>query len=211
MGNSAGQSDATAASRSSLAIYDDSAKQIAALYEMTTFEQVHAGTLDLFPPVGASVLDIGAGSGRDAAALAKRGYCVTAVEPSRGLREEARDRHGNVTIEWIDDALPDLRSLGTRQFSFVLMSAVWMHIAPHDRSTAMRRLAQLVEPHGHLSISLRQGPADTSRAIAAVAASDVEAVAASSGLRLVRRIETADTLGRAELTWSTLILEKPGR
>lgn len=211
MGNPAVQSDATAASRSSLAIYDESAKQIAALYEMTTFEQVHAGTLDLFPPAGASVLDIGAGSGRDAAALAKRGYCVTAVEPSLGLREEAQHRHENVTIEWIDDALPDLRSLGTRQFSFILMSAVWMHIAPHDRSTAMRRLAQLIEPHGHLSISLRQGPADPSRAIAAVAASDVEAVAASSGLHLVRRIETADTLGRAELTWSTLILEKPGR
>jgi protein-L-isoaspartate O-methyltransferase len=202
---------APAASRQSVPIYDESAKQIADQYESTTFEQVHAGTLDLLPRAGASVLDVGAGSGRDAAALAARGYRVTAVEPSRGLRREAHRRHSDVAIEWLDDALPDLGTLGRRRFAFILVSAVWMHLVPHDRPIAMRRLSRLLESDGRLSISIRLGAADPLRAIAGVTVSEVETNAAESDLHLVRRLDAADALGRSEVAWSTLVLEKRAR
>lgn len=197
------------ASLQSVPVYDETARQIAELYESTTFEQVHAGTLDMLPMPGSSVLDIGAGSGRDAAALAARGYRVTAVEPSRGLREEAQHRHGGAAIEWLDDALPDLGTLGDRRFAYILVSAVWMHLAPNDRPTAMRRLAQLLEPHGRLVISIRLGPIDPSRAILMVTTPEVEATAIQSDLRVVRRLDAMDALGRADVAWATLVLERP--
>lgn len=197
------------ASLQSVPIYDESAKQMADLYEATTFEQVHAGILDLLPPSGASVLDVGAGSGRDAAALAARGYRVTAVEPSRGLRDEAQHRHSDAAVEWFDDALPDLRMLEGRQFAFILLSAVWMHLVPHDRLIAMRRLAELLEPGGRLAISIRRGAADPSRAIVGVTTAEVASAAAACKLHLVRELEVADALGRADVAWSTLALEKP--
>ncbi|MDF2381828.1 class I SAM-dependent methyltransferase [Nostoc ellipsosporum NOK] len=197
------------ASLRSVPIYDQSAKQMADLYEATTFEQVHAGVLDLLPPRGASILDVGSGSGRDAAALAASGYRVTAVEPSRGLREEAQRRHRDAAVEWLDDALPGLHALETRRFAFILVSAVWMHLVPHDRPIAMRRLVQLLEPGGCVVISIRQGAPDPTRAIVGVTASEVLSNAVADKLRLVRELEVADVLGRADVTWSTLALEKP--
>ncbi len=197
------------ASLQSVPIYDESAEQIADLYETTTFEQVHAGSLDLLPLAGASVLDVGAGSGRDAAALAVRGYRVTAVEPSQGLRREARRRHSDITVEWLDDALPGLRTLGDRRFAFILVSAVWMHLLPRDRPAAMRRLAQLLVPGGRLAISIRLGPVDPSRSIFSVTTPEVEAAAARSGLGVIRRLDAVDALGRPDVAWASLVMERP--
>ncbi len=50
--------------------YAEAAETLAAQYESITFAEVHRETLHLVPACPVSVLDIGAGSGRDAAALA---------------------------------------------------------------------------------------------------------------------------------------------
>ncbi|MGQ3357308.1 MAG: class I SAM-dependent methyltransferase, partial [Phreatobacter sp.] len=74
-------------SRASTAGYAEEAENLARQYESVTFEEVHAPLLHLLPLSGRA-LDIGAGSGRDAAALAARGFAVTAVEPTAELRAE---------------------------------------------------------------------------------------------------------------------------
>ncbi|HPC61686.1 MAG TPA: class I SAM-dependent methyltransferase [Verrucomicrobiota bacterium] len=56
--------------------------------------------LELKP--GASVLDVGCGTGRHAIELARRGYCVTGVEISEGMLQQAR-RHAKaaaVQVHW---------------------------------------------------------------------------------------------------------------
>lgn len=67
-------------------------------YESLTFEDVHASLLDLLPAPGATILDIGAGSGRDAAWFAARGDDVFAVEPSEAMRAHARALHPSLRI-----------------------------------------------------------------------------------------------------------------
>lgn len=193
---------------SAIAIYDQSAHAFAELYESTYFERVHADLIDLLPAPGASVLDVGAGSGRDAAGLARRGYHVTAVEPSDGLRTEAQRRHAGLHIEWIDDRLPGLHLLGQRAFDFILISAVWMHLAPAERQPALQRLASLLRDSGILAISLRQGPADPTRAIVAVDVEDIVEDATATDFQIIRRREAVDTLKRDDVTWTSLILEK---
>ena len=59
---------------------------MSARYEETAAEDIHAWLLDLPPAIPATVLDVGAGSGRAAAWLAAKGYDVTAVEPSANMR-----------------------------------------------------------------------------------------------------------------------------
>ncbi len=66
--------------------YDQNAAAFVAQYETLLFEQVHGCLVDLLPEPGATVLDVGAGSGRDAAWFAARGYEVVAVEPSGSMR-----------------------------------------------------------------------------------------------------------------------------
>ena len=67
--------------------YDNHVREAAERYEALAFPDVHNSLLALLPAAeGALALDVGAGSGRDAAWLAEQGFEVVAVEPSRAMR-----------------------------------------------------------------------------------------------------------------------------
>ena len=72
--------------------YDARASDLAAAYEAVDPDRLHAWLADLLPAEPGLVLDVGAGSGRDAAWFARRGHSVVAVEPSAAMRAEARAR-----------------------------------------------------------------------------------------------------------------------
>lgn len=181
-----------------------------------TYESVPAdellGWLDgLLPDKPGSVLDIGAGSGRDAAWYAQRGHAVVAVEPSATMREEGRRRHPDPGITWIDDHLPALaRVLQTgAAFDVVHLSAVWMHVAPTDRLRAFRKTVSVLKPGGLLVMTLRLGPPDAARNMHAVDTGEIERLARAHGLAIVRQDVVPDRLGRPEITWVHFALRLP--
>jgi len=191
--------------------YNQNAEQLVSQYESLTFEHVHPALLDLLPPPGATILDVGAGSGRDAAWFAAKGYDVVAAEPSEAMRTLARQRHPSPRIHWVADSLPDLaqvRRLGLT-FDLILLSAVWMHVPPPARQRALRKLATLLSPNGRIAISLRIGPPDTDRAMYEVTLPELTAMAQQFGLRLVRTDDSPDRLGRPGILWTTAVLGLP--
>ncbi|MFF3817422.1 class I SAM-dependent methyltransferase [Streptomyces bluensis] len=188
--------------------YVHNAGRLAQRYGSITFEEVHGGILDLLPPAPAKVVDVGAGTGRDAAALAGRGYQVLAVEPVRELREVAQHLKPHENICWVEDSVPELSRVAGA-FDLALLSAVWMHLPPPERGQAMHRLAELLAPTGLLVISLRRGAPPTDRVMFDVPAEAVVSDGERAGLRLVRLVEEgADQLGRAEVWWQTVALRK---
>lgn len=191
--------------------YEANAAALAAQYESITFEQVHADVLDRFPAAPCAVLDIGAGSGRDAAALARRGHRVTAVEPTAGMRQQGQVRHAGLPITWIDDSLPDLARLRARDevYDLVLLTAVWMHLDAAERARAMPQVAALLAPGGEVVMSLRHGPVPPGRRMFDVSATETAALGAAHGLHETFRTSRADTQGRADVHWSVLCLGKP--
>lgn len=200
----------------STAGYAAEADRLAAAYESITFEDVHRDILHLIPvPLrnGAPgrALDIGAGTGRDAAALAQRGFDVTAAEPTAELRAHGRRLHAALPIRWLDDALPDLPQLGADdgRFDLVMLTAVWMHLDAGERRRAMRAVAPLVAPGGRMAISLRHGPVPPGRRMFDVAVGEVIAEAAGHGLRLLHQARRGDMFGRGDVTWDLLMLERP--
>ncbi|MCC2956433.1 methyltransferase domain-containing protein [Massilia sp. IC2-477] len=191
--------------------YDQHADQLVEQYESLAFEDVHGDLLDILPPAGATVLDVGSGSGRDAAWFAAQGYDVVAVEPSEAMLTRARQLHPSNRIHWIADSLPDLanvRRLGL-SFDLILLSAVWMHVAPAARERALRKLATLLAPKGRVAISLRLGAPDTERAMYAVSLPELSNLALQFGLRIVCTSDSADRLGRSEVSWTTVVLGLP--
>lgn len=191
--------------------YETNAQQLADQYESLSFEVVHAGLLDLLPKSGSTVLDVGAGSGRDAAWFASRGYDVIAVEPSAAMRARSRELHQSTRITWIDDSLPDLvqvRRLGLT-YDLILLSAVWMHIAPSSRERALRKMATMLAPNGRIAISLRIGEPDTERAMYAVSLPELSSLAQQFGLRLICATDSQDKLGRASVSWTTAVFGLP--
>ncbi len=73
--------------------YDKEAERYCKQYESLKFEDIHKDILHMLPEKGAKVLDVGAGSGRDASWFAKEGYKVTALEPSLAMIKEGNNYH----------------------------------------------------------------------------------------------------------------------
>jgi SAM-dependent methyltransferase len=191
--------------------YDTLADELVDRYESVTFEEVHRDVLEEFPGVAAQILDVGAGSGRDAAALADEGHQVVAVEPSEEMRQRARERHGQSNILWKDGRLPELSSVYEigDTYDVILLSAVWMHVRPEHRDRAMRKLVGLLEPGGKLVITSRSVPFDGKRTLYRVDPKRLQARGEDHGLETVRQVESDDLLGRSDVDWSTVVFEAP--
>lgn len=189
--------------------YSTEAPELLKLYEEVTFEQAHGGVLDLVPAAPLDVLEIGAGTGRDAAWFAARGDRVTAIEPTREMREGGMKLHPSPNITWIDDYLPELASVRGRSFDLVWLSAVWMHFFAAERAAMMPVVTALVKPGGALMVSLRHGPLPEGRRMFEVGADETIALAAQSKLDLVRSGDFPSTRAR-DVTWSRLWFAKTG-
>ena len=195
----------------SIPYYEQHAARLIEQYESLGFESVHSELLEFLPSAPGTILDVGAGSGRDASWLASRGHEVIAVEPSRAMRERAKVLHGSPRIHWLDDSLPDLAHVRRLRltFDFILLSAVWMHLPPASRARAMHELATMLAPGGRIVITLRLGAPDAERHIHAVSQAELSMLSQQFGLRLIRTTNSDDRLGRAEVTWTTVVLGLP--
>jgi SAM-dependent methyltransferase len=194
-----------------VAWYDKNAGPVAALYEQVAADIVHGWLACLLPKDQATVLDVGAGSGRDATWLAAQSYDVVAVEPSAGMRAEAARHHSGAGIKWISDALPELATVTRSGISFdvILLSAVWTHVAPSERRRAFRKLINLMKPGGLLAITLRHGPAEPERCIHSVSLDEVEALARGYGAFVETSREAKDALGRDDIRWTQVAIRLP--
>jgi SAM-dependent methyltransferase len=190
--------------------YAEAAETLAVQYESISFERTYRSLMHLLPSPPADVLDIGAGSGRDAAAFAALGHRVVAVEPTAEFRRIARRLHGSSRITWLDDSLPELARLYARdqRFDLVSLIAVWMHLAESERAGAMPRVAELLRPSGILVMSLRHGPVPPGRRMFAVGAEETCRLAAGEGLTLMHHGTGPDMLGRAAVSWTLLAFRR---
>lgn len=203
-------SQAKPAGNQAIAYYDRHAVELADSYEGISFENTHPALAQLLvgkPPQ--RVLDIGAGTGRDAAAIARLGHHVVAVDPSAKMLKLAQTLHPDHRIAWLSDALPGLAKIQGQTFDIVLLSAVWMHIPPAERAKAFRRIASLIAPSGNVYITLRMGPGDSARGIWPVDAGEVGTLATAQGLKVTNLGAQPDLLGRAEVSWQTLLVSRP--
>ena len=187
--------------------YADEAEALLKQYESISFADVHKAVLHLIPTKLSRVLDIGAGTGRDAAGFAALGHHVVAVEPTAELRTRATALHPSSQIEWVDDSLPNLASIIARgdMFDAVMLTAVWMHLDHRQRKIAMPKVASLISPGGVLIMSLRYGPVPKGRRMFAVSANETIVLANAEDLKLVLRLESQDgLLGRPGISWARL-------
>ena len=192
--------------------YSEAADLLVDSYESITFEDLYRPLLELLPKSG-QALDIGAGTGRDAAALAAKGFRVYAAEPTAEMRAHGERLHPDPAITWTDDALPDLEKLhaDNRRFDLILMTAVWMHLDESERERALPKVAHLLAPGGRLFMTVRKGPVPQGRRMFHVPIDDLIAGAKNAGLTLLRSHEYSDMLGRPDVSWTMLAFERENR
>jgi len=190
--------------------YAEEADDLFQRYESISLAEVHRSVLHLIPTEPCWVLDIGSGTGRDAAALAAMGHRVVALEPTDEMRMRAAALHPSRQIEWLDDSLPDLRhALGLgKQFDVVMMTAVWMHLDQPQRRRAMPGVASLVRAGGVMMMSLRHEPVPPGRRMFAVSADETIGLAEAAGLQLLVNQSAPSALGAGGVSWTRLAFAK---
>ncbi len=139
--------------------YERQAPELIARYEKISSKELFRPIKNFLPQKSVTVLDIGAGTGRDAAWFASLSHSVTAVEPVNAFRAAGKKLHETTSIFWIDDRLPDLQNTTAqnKRFDFIVISAVWQHLNNTDRKTAFCALRRLIAKNGILAMSIRHG------------------------------------------------------
>jgi SAM-dependent methyltransferase len=193
--------------------YADEAEELFKRYESIPAADAHGPVFHLLPRSASRILDIGSGTGRDAAWFASQGHRVVAVEPADAMRIPAMALHPSPAIEWLDDSLPDLALLRSRGLSFdvVLLSAVWMHLDAGQRRRAMPNLAALLPAGGVMIVKIRHGPVPPGRRMFEVPIEETIELARMKNLHPVlnTRTESSQEQNRAAgVTWTNLAFAK---
>lgn len=153
---------------------------------------------------GSRVLDVGAGSGRDALGLTRRGMQVDILEPSRALLRDFKQREPGFP-GGVYNTTMELARLPRRHYDGVLSCASLLHVKPEDWSRALQNLHQGTKPDGLLYLSIKKCPSgfdgegrwftgfDTLDALQ-------EMVELSSSWKMTEGATTADSLGR-DVVW----------
>ncbi|MCU8014191.1 class I SAM-dependent methyltransferase [Shewanella sp. SM74] len=200
----------------STVFYNDHAEILAAQYLSKTFEEVHSSWLHHLLPLltknTLSILDVGAGSGRDVYYLAEKAQGkktqTIAVEPAVVLAKMGQVLTRDLPVRWIEDGLPQLQKVVglAQQFDLILLSAVWMHLSSSERPLALVTLSRLLNSTGLLVISLRHGPSPDARVMHPVSVDELLTLAADCQLQLLDLSQDeTDKLGRSQVHWQTLV------
>ena len=190
--------------------YAEEAPDLLKRYETISFAETHRSVMHLIPKDPCRVLDIGSGTGRDAAGFAGLGHRVVAVEPTEEMRRGAIALHPSRLIEWLDDGLPDLARVLARNehFDVVMLTAVWMHLDEQQRRRAMPNLAALTREGGAMIMTLRHGPVPPGRRMFEVSAEETIGLAQPLGFRCVLNRPAELSLRQPGVTWTRLAFRK---
>lgn len=165
---------------------------------------------------GCTILDIGAGSGRDMAALLQGGFDVYGLEPAAALIAEAEAAFPLLKGRIARGSLPRDQP-ADRVFSAVLCSAVLMHVPAEEWFEAVYSLRRLLQPSGRAIVLVSTGRQvdpvtqrdDYGRLFYEPNPEAVQLLFERVGFKLLNQQVTPDRMGRAELTWHTFVFEWP--
>ncbi len=202
--------------------FNDRADALSLQYNSLDRARAHAGLIELLPKLEKlEMLDVGAGSGADAALYAEMGHDVVAVEPAWKLRNIAKKMFRNGRIKWIADKLPNLELVQAsgQKFDVVYCANALQYLKKKDRRLSLVRMLSFLKDGGLLEI---QHPYPPSREYQFLIDSNEikdfvkqynESISKHSCLKILREIcfktfDTRKALDGSELYYKTVIIKR---
>lgn len=198
-----------------LGYYDQHARSAASQYEQVDFSPV-LDTVRTVMSLPAQVLELGCGSGRDAAALLASGYDVIALDGSRAMISEAIRLHPELQDRLHHHVLPERFRFGAGQFDAVLAFAVIMHLAREQIGTCIREINRVTKPGGLFVVSVNtcrnelneEGVDRAGRYFTVMPAAQWAELLSSAGFDSERTEVSSDIGGRPGIEWVTFVARK---
>jgi cyclopropane fatty-acyl-phospholipid synthase-like methyltransferase len=177
--------------------------------------QTHALLLHHLPK-GARLLEIGCGSGRDAAFLLDHGFSVTAIDPSAEMIAMALRWHPNLHGHVVQTGMPLTHGhpLLSQVFDGVVSIAAVMHIADADMTLFAAQARDMLRPEGVLFLSssvcrdgVVNGRDKGGRLFIERPARVLQAIFEHQDFQLITTVDTADSFAR-DIRWTTLVMKR---
>ncbi len=192
--------------------YDEHACDLTKRYESVSSSRFLSGLIDMIP-AGSKVLDLGCGSGRDAAYLLSEGFDVLGLDGSQSMLEEAMRSHPELSDRLIFQVLPGVLSFADDSLDAVVSIACLMHFDPVEIGQILSEIHRILNIKGLVLITVRRAlsssPAldEHGRYFTPISISDWEELFSCGGLRIEKITHEKDALGRS-LTWTSFLLRK---
>ena len=195
--------------------YRTHADDLARRYERADVSAVQQQLLNTFPP-GSRLLEVGCGSGRDAAFMAAHGYDVLAVDGAPEMLAAAVAHHPELAGRTRTVLLPDGLSSQLGVFDGIYSIAVLMHLSCEDIFSSLCNLQKLLNPQGLFFFSVpilrsdidENGLDDKGRRFTILPLETWEDLCGRAGLKLCRSSFSSDGLGRESVQWLNAVVEK---
>ncbi|MBW4793324.1 class I SAM-dependent methyltransferase [Pseudomonas tolaasii] len=187
--------------------YDSFAKS----YDLKTFQLELTDQWNSFASmlnVGAKILDVGCGTGRDIKHFQNLGFLVDGIEPSRKMAAIARSKT-NATI--FSMAAEDINFIDS--YDGIWACASLVHIQKALFVKTLKAILKALKSGGYLYISLKEGEGQTrlndGRLFSYFTKSDLhEIVSTLTNASIIKSWATSDSAGRGDISWINMIIQK---
>jgi ubiquinone/menaquinone biosynthesis C-methylase UbiE len=192
--------------------YEQNAAELSTRYESVSLDSFHQTLTSYFAP-GSCLLEIGCGSGRDAARVVNNGYEVAAIDASRQLLAEAQKLHPELDGRLFQLTLPCQLPFADKTFTGFYSVACLMHLPTADLHSVIAEISRVVRYGGIVSVPVCRSDVDNSghdekgRVFNLMPVKEWLRLFAICGFEGTAGVEEPDSLGRSGITWITLTLK----
>lgn len=197
----------SAIDQANLAFYENNAVSYANQTEVAVLSYLYSPFLELLP-IGARILDVGCGSGRDLKIFLERGYEPVGIDPSPSLVEIARERSSCSVVVGRAEALNF-----NAAFEGVWACASLLHLPRRILPRALANINKSLVQDGIFFLSMQNGSGESvgedGRFYSRYSSSELISALNDAGFNVLSLWNTDDFLSRRdEITWVNILTRK---
>jgi ubiquinone/menaquinone biosynthesis C-methylase UbiE len=199
---------------STLNYYEKNSREITEKYENLDMKNLQQKLIEVFSKED-KLLELGCGSGRDAAFLTSNGYDVLVSDGSQSMLSEAIKLHPELNKKQCNIKLPGKIPFPKETFSGVYAIAVLMHFEIKDIELVLKEISRILMKNGKFffSVYIKENNKVESmitpegRFLTHMSKDHWITMCESSGFSLVTLLENCDAMGR-DINWCSFFMRK---
>ena len=195
--------------KSILDFYNKNAMELSCKYESAQMEFIHSLLLKTFPQKS-SLLELGCGSGRDAAFMVSNGFKLTAIDGSAEMIRMALLHHPQLNGFLYKKRIPDELDFAEESFDGIYSIAMLMHFSYSELTVIFEKINCMMKKKSKFlfSVSVNRKQDDTERYFNKFTKNDWIELGKKYNMKILFLHISDDGLGREEIQWFTCIMKK---